>query len=75
MDAVVTFRSKYEYEQFVLYVKSNMSRYAELYAEQGDKGLPFFPDLEHLNMDILKKAYRDTLVMKRMLEEFRTDNT
>lgn len=71
MDAVVTFQSEYEFERFALYVKSNMSRYAELYAEQGDEGLPLFPDLEHLNMDVFKKTYRDTLVMKRMLEEFR----
>jgi len=59
-------------EQFALYVKTNMSRYSELYAEQGDKGLPSFPNLEYLNMEVFKKAYRDTLIMKKMLEEFRT---
>lgn len=75
MAAVVTFQSTYEYEQFALYVKSHMSRYAELYTEQGDKGGPFFPDIEHLNMDVFKKAYRDTLVMKQMLEELRTSDT
>ena len=75
MHAVVTFLSYYEYEQFALYVKANTSRYTELYVEQGDEGLPYFPDLKHINMDVFKKEYRDSLVMKKMLQEFRTSDS
>lgn len=75
MAAVVTFQSKYEYEQFAHYVKANMESYEELYKEQGDDDLPYFPDIKHLNMDVFKKAYRDTLIMKKMLEEFRTSDS
>ena len=71
MAAVAIFQSKYEYEQFARYVKSNIARYEELYSKQGDDGLPYFPKLKDFNMEVFKKAYRDTLVIKKMLEEFR----
>ena len=75
MDAIVIFQSEYEYDQFSLYVKANIAHYEELYKMQGDEGLPHFPELEHLVMDAFKKEYRDALVMKNMLEDFRTDTT
>ena len=73
MNAIVVFQSEYEYDQFSLYVKSNIDRYEELFRKQGDEGLPHFPKLEHLVMDVFKKEYRDALVIKDMLEDFRMD--
>lgn len=34
--------------------------------------MPTFPELRGYNMDHFRKEYRDALVMKKMLEEFRT---
>lgn len=72
IECVLVFKSKSEREQFELYVKAHESHYHELYAEQGDTGLPHFPDLEGYNMDEFKKDYRNALVMQKMLVEFRT---
>lgn len=70
--AVLIFASRAEYRQFVDYIKNNMDRYKSLYEKQGDTGIPIFPELKGYNMDHFKKQYRDALVMKKMLEEFRT---
>lgn len=34
--------------------------------------MPHFHELKGYNMDHFRKEYRDALVMKQMLEEFRT---
>ena len=75
MQAVVIFKSNFEYDQFEKYVKANILRYDELYLEQGEEGLPHFPELKGYVMDAFKKEYRDVLIIKRMLEEFRHRST
>lgn len=72
MECVLLFNSDVEREQFEQYVKQNESHYHELYSAQGDTGLPHFPNLEGYVMDEFKKDYRNSLVMQKMLVEFRT---
>ena len=70
--AVLIFASKMEYQKFLDYVNSNLHRYKSLYAKQGDTMMPHFPDLKGYVMEHFRKEYRDALLMKQMLEEFRT---
>ena len=70
--AVLIFSSKIEYRQFLSYVKHNLDRYKSLYEQQDDAMMPHFPELKGYVMDHFRKEYRDALVMKKMLEEFRT---
>ncbi len=70
--AILIFSSRAEYRQFIDYVKNNLVRYKCLYEQQGDTMMPTFPELRGYNMDHFRKEYRDALVMKKMLEEFRT---
>lgn len=72
MGSVVIFESKFEYEQFIRYVKVNMPRYQKLYSEQGEEGMPYFPNLDGYVMDAFKKEYRDAIIIKRMLREYRS---
>ena len=71
MESIVDFRSKKEQLDFFDYLKNNTNHYYELCSKQGDKGLPYFPDIKGYNMDVFKKEYRDALVIKKMLVEFR----
>ena len=73
--AILIFASKIEYLNFLDYVKNNLARYKSLYKQQGDSMLPHFPELKNYIMDHFKKEYRDALVMKKMLEEFRCGYT
>ena len=72
MRSILVFESDYEYEKFKHYVKNNMSRYKELYSEQDTTSLPHFPQLKGFDMSVFIKDYKDALVAKKMLEEFRT---
>ena len=65
------FSSQKERDLFFDYVLSNLERYHELYAQQGDTGLPRFPDFKGYNMDEYKKDYCDALVLQKMLSEYR----
>lgn len=71
MRSMIVFRSEREHKQFIRYVKENKERYNVLYAQQGDKGLPHFPEIEGYIMDTFKNEYRDALVIQKMLTEFR----
>lgn len=71
MKCVLLFSSENERLQFETYIEHEENRYRELYANQGDIGLPYFPDLEEYSMDRFKKDYRDALVLQKMLTEFR----
>ena len=70
MRSMIVFRSEREHKQFIRYVKENKERYNVLYAQQGDKGLPHFPEIEGYIMDAFKNEYRDALVIQKMLTEF-----
>lgn len=72
MRAIVVFNSQYEYRHFMRYVRSNQKHYQDMCTQIKDAELPPFPDLNGYNMDHFKKEYRDALVMKRMLEEYRS---
>ena len=71
MQSLAVFRSKYEYKQFLSYVRSNKEHYNDLCIHQGDTGLPHFPELNGYIMDGFRKDYRDALVIQTMLKEFR----
>ena len=75
MNAVLVFKSVDESNRFFKYVIENTSRFHELYTLQGDADLPSFPVIQGLNVDSYKKAYRDALVLKKMLLEFRKQPT
>lgn len=69
-ECFLLFNSESERLRFEAYIKQNENRYRELYSEQGDTGLPFFPDLEAYIMEEFKKDYRNALVLRKMLAEF-----
>lgn len=69
---MLIFTSQVEYRQFLDYVKNNMTKYKSLYEQQSDTRMPVFPELKGYVMEHFRKEYRDALVMKKMLEEFRT---
>lgn len=71
MNAIIEFNSKHECVMFFEYIKRNISIYRAFCEYQGDDGLPFFPDLKGRNMDEYKREYRDALVLKKMLNNFR----
>lgn len=74
MNTVLVFSSEDESNQFFEYVGKNYALYRELLTQQGDTGLPFFPELPGLIMDEYKKEYRDALVLQKMLSIFRNTN-
>lgn len=71
MRAVLVFASEGEKNAFFEYVKGNYTLYRELYLKQGDKDLPIFPEKKGMNMEVFKREYRDALVLRKMLAEFR----
>lgn len=73
MDVVIVFNSTYEHKQFMQYVKSNLRRHEEIYAQIKESEHLSWPNLEGYNMEHFKKEYRDALVMNRMLDEFRNE--
>lgn len=60
-----------EHTDFLRYVQTHIGRYKELYAQQDDSELPPISDREGYNMEVFRKEYRDTLVIQKMLSEFR----
>ncbi len=74
MTAVVVFESESEYKSFLNYVETNMKRYHSICSKMGTAGPPFFPDLPGRRMDTFEKEYKDALVMRQMLCEFRFRN-
>lgn len=71
MRAIVVFRSEHEYKSFLNYVQTHMGEYHEIYKWRGNTGLPHFPNLSGYDMEHFKKDYKDALVMRDMLNEFR----
>lgn len=71
MSSIILFESKHEHEHFFNYVMQNIQHYHDLYTQQGNNGLPYFPDLKGYVMDGYRKDYRDALVLQKMLREFR----
>ena len=74
MRAIIIFESKNEYERFICYVKANMSHYKELFSKQ-DVKFPTPQKLKGEYLNTLVQNYRDALVLKKMLEEFRHTST
>lgn len=74
-ECVLLFDSEQERMLFEAYIKQNEDKYRELYSEQGDTGLPHFPNLEGYIMEEFKKDYRNALVMQKMLAEFKEKKT
>ena len=72
MNAVVVFNSADECKLFFDYVKRNNEKYHDLYVQRGDAELPYFPEIKGMIMDGYKKCYRDALVLRQMLSDFRT---
>lgn len=71
MRSVVLFRSEYEYEDFGKYLSVNKNRFDELYST-GEVGVsPSFPNLPGYDMAPFKVEYREALVVKKMLDEYR----
>ena len=54
-----------------MYIRDHSDIYHSLYEEQGNCGLPFFPDLKGYNMDKFQEDYRNALVLQKMLDSFR----
>lgn len=75
MKAIIVFESEEERNCFFDYVNGNPTLYQELYALQGDEGLPHFPNIQGLIMDEYKKDYRSALVLQKMLIEFRKEKS
>lgn len=72
MNAIVVFNSSNECNQFFDYVKRNTEKFRDLCVLRGDAGLPYFPEIQGMIMDEYKKDYRDALVLRQMLSDFRT---
>ena len=66
---VLVFESEQERECFNFYLKENEETYRTLFKEED--GIPIFPELAGVNLDYMKKEYRDALVLRKMLERFR----
>lgn len=75
MAVILVFKSTDEHDRFLTYVKDNLAYYNELYNQQGDSGLPYFPEHKPYNMDAYKKEYRDALVLQKMLAKFREQSS
>ena len=71
LNAIAVFKSEHEYKQFLRYVKNNKEHYDELFVQQNNAALPYFPDLKGYVMDAFKKDYKDALIIQKMLEDFR----
>lgn len=71
LNAIVFFKSQNEQKEFFHYIRKNIKRFKELCSAQGEKGLPYFPEINGYIMDSFKKEYRDAIVIQAMLSEFR----
>lgn len=71
LKCILLFGSEQERKNFEFYVKTHKSIYDKLYSEQGDNGLPYFPELEGYDMDKFKDDYRNALVLKKMFAKFK----
>lgn len=71
MECILVFDTEFERKRFEMYIREHSDIYHSLYEEQGDCGLPFFPDLKGYNMDKFKEDYRNALVLQKMLDSFR----
>lgn len=74
MNAIIEFISKNECICFFEYVKENISIFHDLCRQLGTSGLPYFPEIKGRKMDEYKKEYRDALVLKKMLNDFRAQS-
>lgn len=71
MKAVAVFKSRREYRLFLDYAKTNMAEYHGFCDHWECPGLPNFHDIPGYNMEEFQKEYKDALVMKKMLAQFR----
>ena len=71
MKAVVMFNSDDERNQFFEYIKTNSAQFHELCKQSWEPELPFFSARRGLNMDQYKNEYRDSLVLNKLLQQFR----
>ena len=71
LKAVIIFNSEVECTSFFEYIKCNSAHFHEMKKQQGDADLPQFPNIQGLNTDVYKNTYRDALVLKKMLLQFR----
>jgi hypothetical protein len=71
MDNILLFESDREHEAFREYLRENW-QYKEQYS--GDIVLPYFPEIEGYNMDVMKELYVNARILNRMLRTFRKKN-
>ena len=68
MDNILLFESDREHEAFREYLRENW-QYKEQYS--GDIVLPYFPEIEGYNIDVMKEQYINARILNRMLRTFR----
>lgn len=68
LECVLVFESESEQKEFNNYVKINYSVYSS--ADYEHK-IPYFPEIQGYNMDVLKKNYLDSQILQQMLLDFR----
>ena len=71
MDVILRFASESEHRCFVEYVRRNLSLFQKLYLSHGEADLPFFPSINGMTSEEYKCSYKDAIVMKEMLRQFR----
>lgn len=74
LKSVIIFSSEYEKQCFLDYLKSNIKKYKMISEKITENYLPYFPKLKGYTMEKFKKDYKDAIVVKKMLEEFREKN-
>lgn len=70
LECVLIFDSEFEKASFDKFVEKNYSRYD---TSDFEGSLPSFPDIEGYVMSAFKKDYIDSLIMRKMLNDFRAD--
>jgi len=71
MDNILWFESDREHELFKEYIKENWQN-KEQY--RGEIELPYFPEIEGYNMEVMKEQYVNARILNRMLSTFREND-
>lgn len=75
MKGILEFKSEYERECFVKYVNHNPVLFQKLYVAHGDADLPFIETVGGKPSEKYRRAYKDALVLKELLQKFRQQQT
>lgn len=68
MECVLVFESEVEKNDFELYVQAHRT---EFDVDRSGQLLPHFPDIDGYRMEYFKKEYSDSIILQKMLRDFR----